>query len=381
MITLNDVEFNFLSVLQKVCDEHIAPKAASIDDADIFPADTYALLQELGLVALLVPEEHGGLGASMQLVVQVYEMLAKASASCALIMSNSIEVAATLCFAQDELRGKLLSSVLDEGKIPCFAWTEPGAGSDALALETTARRHEGGYTLDGQKVFCTNGAVGDIFVIVAMTDPKARRSRRLTAFVVESQTPGFQIGRVERTLGTRGSPLTELYLDSVEVPADHVLLGEGRGLEVALHVVHAARIGCAAQCVGIGQDGIDRSLEYARQRRQFGQPIIEFQAVQLMIADMAIRTEASRQLTYAAAQAYDKESSDVELLTAMCKTLATDSAVETALDAIQVHGAYGYTTDFGVERLLRDAKGYQIFDGTNQIQRLAIVKALLSRNE
>lgn len=358
----------------------VAPAAEAIDRDAVFPRRIYEQLSDMGFIGLLVAEADGGLGASLLLTSHLYEVLARASATVALIVANSAEsmIPITL-YAEPGLRASLLSRVLTDGEIPCFALTEPGAGSDAGGLRTTARRDGDGYVLDGRKVFCTNGAVGGIFTVFAVTDAQASTRSRLSAFAVDRDTPGFSIGRVEETMGTRGSPLTELLLEEVHVPVGRRLGAEGQGLEVAMAMLNESRVGAAAHCVGIGQAALNRSLEYATGREQFGQPIIDFQAVQMMIADMAIRTEAARQLTRTAALAHDAGSADAVLLAAMCKTFASDAAVQSALDAIQVHGGAGFLREVGVERLLRDAKAYQIFDGTNQIQRITIAKQLRRR--
>jgi len=367
-------EDDLLEVVRDVCARTVAPRAAEIDRDGAFPADVYGVFNQLGLPGLLVPEEHGGAGASLLVTARVYEELAAASATCALILSNSVEALLPIvAYADDALREEALERVLERGEIPCFALTEPEAGSDATNLATTARSEGDSWLLSGRKQFITNGSVGQLFTVFAMTDPEARRSRRLSAFVVDRDAPGFEATRDEDTMGTRGAPLSELVLD--DVPGR--LLGEpGQGLEIAMHMINESRVGAAAQCVGIGRAALERSLGYAQMRHQFGRPIAEFQAVQLLLADMAIRTEAARQLTAAAARAHDERSGGANLLSAMCKTLASDSAVASALDAIQVHGATGYTAEAGVERLLRDAKAYQIFDGTNEIQRLTIAKGL-----
>jgi alkylation response protein AidB-like acyl-CoA dehydrogenase len=366
-----------LDVVRRLCAEAIAPRAAEIDRANVFPHDLYDRLNELGLVGLLVPEELGGAGGTLVEMSLLYEELAKASASVSLLLSNSIEALVPIVkIAGEGLRDEALVRVLDGGEVPCFCLTEPGAGSDATALQTTAVEDGGDWVLNGRKQFITNGSVGGLYLVFALTDPDERKSRRLSAFVVDRDARGFSVGKDEDTMGTRGAPLTELILENVRVPASRLLGERGDGLKGAMLMVNESRVGAAAQCVGIGAAALERALAYSAERQQFGQPIGEFQAVQLLLADMAIRNEASRALTLAAAAAHDRGDPDAVLLSAMCKTFASDSAVQSALDAIQVHGGYGYCRDVGVERLLRDAKAFQIFDGTNQIQRLTVAKAL-----
>lgn len=377
MVTLSPELQDIVGVVRKLAREKIAPRAVAIDAQDEFPDDVYQHFRDIGLPGLLVPEEHGGAGASLLATVLVYEEVARASAACGLILSNTVEALVPIAtYAVPELKRELLDRVLVGGEIPCFALTEPGAGSDATGIATTAKQAGDGYVLSGRKVFITNGSVGGMYLVFAVTDPDARKSRRLSAFVVDRDTPGFSVGADETTMGTKGSPLTELILDDVEVPAERMIGERGRGLQVAMKMLNESRVGAAAQCVGIGADALAKATAYASERRQFGQPIAGFQAVQLMLADMAIRTEASRHLTLAAARAHDEGRPDAVTLSAMCKTFASDAAVQSALDAIQIHGGYGYCREFAVERLLRDAKSYQIFDGTNQIQRITIAKAL-----
>jgi alkylation response protein AidB-like acyl-CoA dehydrogenase len=372
---------DLLEVVRRLCDEVIAPSAGEIDRTDAFPHDLYARFSEMGLVGLLVPEELGGAGGTLVEMSLLYEELAKASASCSLLLSNSIETLVPIAkMANEELRDEALGRVLGGGEVPCFCLTEPEAGSDATALRTTAVSDGGDWVIRGRKQFITNGSVGSLFLVFALTDPEERKSRRLSAFVVDRDAPGFSIGKDEETMGTRGSPLTELVFDGVRVPGTRLVGERGEGLKAAMLMLNESRVGAAAQCVGIGVDALERSLAYSAERQQFGRPIGQFQAVQLLLADMAIRNEASRALTLAAAAAHDRDDPDAVMLSAMCKTLASDAAVQTALDAIQVHGGYGYCRDFGIERLLRDAKAFQIFDGTNQIQRLTVAKALQGRS-
>jgi alkylation response protein AidB-like acyl-CoA dehydrogenase len=367
-----------VEVVQRLAREKIAPQAQRIDASNEFPREIYQYFHEIGLIGLLVPEELGGAGASLVTMVRVYEEVARASAACALILSNSGETLVPItAYAEPELRDQVLERVLGGGEIPCFALTEPSAGSDATGITTRAEERPDGYVINGRKTFITNGSVGGIYLVFAQTDPSERKGRRLSAFLVDRTTEGFSVGANEKTMGTRGSPLTELILDDVHVAPGRMVGKRGDGLNVAMKMLNESRVGAAAQCTGIGQDALERAVTYSRERRQFGQPIGSFQAVQLMLADMAIRVQAGRHLTLAAARAHDEGRGDAIPLSAMCKTFASDSAVQNALDAIQIYGGYGYCQDFEVERLLRDAKAYQIFDGTNQIQRLTIAKGLI----
>lgn len=375
---LSSSEQDIVHLVRTLARDVVAPRAAEIDSAAEFPADVYAVFQELGLIGLLVPEEDGGAGASALVATLVYFDIAKASATVASILSNSLEALVPIAtYASPELKGEVLRRVLDDGAVPAFALTEPGAGSDATAITTRAVRDGDRYVLNGRKCFITNGSVAGLYLLFAVTDPAARKGGRLSAFVIDRDTPGLSIGRDEPTMGLRGAPLTELILNDVEVPVGRMVGEQGDGIRVAMKMLNEARIGAAAQCVGISSAAVERAREYALQRRAFGTAIANFQGVQLMLADMAIRTESARHLTLAAARAYDQGSDELIVLSAMAKTLASDAAVQNSLDAIQVFGGAGYCVDTGVERFLRDAKAYQIFDGTNQILRLTVAKDML----
>lgn len=356
----------------------VRPRAAAIDATGEFPADVYAAFQDMGLIGLLVPEEDGGVGASAQAAALLYIEIAKASAAVSSSLTNSLEALPPIVsYANPALKDEVLRRVLDDGEIPGFALTEPDAGSDATAITTRATRRGDRYVITGRKCYITNGSVSGLYLLFAVTDPEARKGARLSAFVIDRDTPGFSLGRDEPTMGLRGSPITELILDQVEVPASRMVGGEGDGVKVAMKMLNEARVGAAAQCVGISIEGLERSQEYALQREAFGDRIANFQSVQLMLAEMAIRTESARLLTLAAARAYDEGSTDLVRLSAMAKTVASDAAVQNSLDAIQIFGGSGFCVGTGVERLVRDAKAYQIFDGTNQILRMTIAKEML----
>jgi acyl-CoA dehydrogenase len=364
--------------VRRVVRDVLRPRAVEIDATGEFPADVYGAFQDMGLIGLLVPEADGGVGASAEAAVLLYFEIAKASAAMSCILTNSLEALPPIVsYATPELKDEVLRRVLDDGEIPGFALTEPGAGSDATAIKTRAIRRGDRYVLNGRKCYITNGSVSGLYLLFAVTDPDARKGGRLSAFVIDRATPGFSVGRDEPTMGLRGSPISELNLDDVAVPMSRMVGEEGDGVKVAMKMLNEARVGAAAQCVGISMEAVDRAREYALQREAFGERIGTFQSIQLMLADMAIRTESALQLTLASARAYDEDSSDLIRLSAMAKTVASDAAVQNGLDAIQVFGGSGFCVATGVERLVRDAKAYQIFDGTNQILRLTIAKDML----
>lgn len=375
---LSAAEQDMIGHVRVLVRDVVRPRAAEIDAAAEFPADVYGAFQDMGLIGLLVPDEDGGVGASAEAAALLYIEIAKASATVSSILTNSLEALPPIVsYANPELKDEVLRRVLDDGEIPGFALTEPGAGSDATAITTRAVRHDDRYVINGRKCYITNGSVSGLYLLFAVTDPEARKGGRLSAFVIDRETPGFSLGRDEPTMGLRGSPLTELILDNVEVPVGRMVGEQGAGVKVAMKMLNEARVGAAAQCVGISMEATDRAREHALQRQAFGDQIANFQAVQLLLADMAIRTESARQLTVASARAYDEGSSDLIRLSAMAKTVASDAAVQNSLDAIQIFGGSGFCVATGVERLLRDAKAYQIFDGTNQILRLTIAKDML----
>src|SRR3954447_15200969 len=277
-----------VEVAQRLAREKIAPQAQAIDSSNEFPREIYQHFHDIGLIGLLVPEELGGAGASVQTMVRVYSEIARASAACGLILSNSVETLVPIVtYAQPETRDQVIQRVLVDGEIPCFALTEPSAGSDATGIATRAHERDGGWVLNGRKTFITNGSVGGMYLVFAQTDPEERKGRRLSAFLVDRTMDGFGVGADEKTMGTRGSPLTELVIDDVHLPAERMVGERGDGLKVAMKMLNESRVGAAAQCVGICQDALEKSVAYARERRQFGQPIASFQAVQLMLADMA----------------------------------------------------------------------------------------------
>jgi alkylation response protein AidB-like acyl-CoA dehydrogenase len=375
---LSPAERDMIGHVRVVVRDVVEPRAAEIDATAEFPSDVYGAFQDMGLIGLLVPEEDGGVGASVLAAALLYVDIAKASATVSCILTNSLEALVPIVlYANPELKDEVLRRVLDDGEIPSFALTEPGAGSDATSISTRAVRHGDHYVINGRKCFITNGSVAALHLLFAVTDPGARKGARLSAFVIDSGTPGFSVGRDEPTMGLRGSPLTELILNDVEVPVARMVGEEGDGVKVAMKMLNEARVGAAAQCVGISLAAVERASEHALQRQAFGTEIANFQSVQLMLADMAIRTEGARQLTLASARAYDEGSADLVRLSAIAKSVASDAAVQNSLDAIQVFGGSGFCVGTGVERLLRDSKAYQIFDGTNQILRLAVAKEML----
>ncbi len=373
----------FRKLAHDIAERHVAPRAAEIDRSGEFPWDIVGVYREQGLFALPVPEEYGGAGADPLSFCLVVEELARVDATCALILAvQQLGLMPILLAGSEEQKRRYLPRLAAGEWLAAFGLTEPEAGSDAGSLRTRATRAGGGYRLDGSKRFITNGGVAHVYSIFASTDP-AKGSKGISAFVVEADTPGFTVGRQEEKLGIRGSPTAELLFDGCAVPEANRLGAEGEGFGIALATLDRTRLGIAAQAVGIAQGAFDYALNYARERRQFGRPIAEFEGIQFMLADMATCIEAARQLTYRAAALLGEQGGarrlppEVNRLSAMAKCFASDTAMAVTTDAVQVLGGYGYIRDHPVERMMRDAKITQIYEGTNQIQRLVIARSYL----
>ena len=362
--------------------EQIAPRAAEIDRSGEFPEDIRQLLATNDVLALPFPAEHGGLGADLLTQCLAIEQIAKACATSSLIFSVHALAALPLLLAGTPEQHARFFPDLASGKVlAAFALTEPEAGSDAAALRMPAVREGGGYRLSGTKRFITNGSVAGLITVFAVTDPKAPRGRGISCFAVEVPTDGFKVARLEHKLGIRGSPTAELTFDGVFVSEANRIGAEGQGWELAMATLDRSRPGIAAQAVGIAQGALDVAAQYARERKQFGKRIGEFQMIQAMLADMDSRIEAARQLLYKACTEIEAGAHDASRWASMSKLIAGDTAMAVTTDAVQVLGGYGYTDDYPVERMMRDAKITQIYEGTQQIQRLVIGRALLGKGE
>ncbi len=357
--------------------KEVAPIAAEIDEKGIVPFENIKKMAQLGLLGLTAAEEYDGGGADSVSYVIAIEEISKACASTAIAMAvqNSLVNAGIEKFGTKEQKEKYLKPLARGQKIGAFALTEPGAGCDASALLTTAVREGDSYVINGRKHFITNGSFADLVVVMAMTD-KAKRHRGISAFIVEKATGGFSVGKEEHKMGIRGTNTSELLFDDMRVPAANLLGHEGDGFKIAMTVLDAGRVGVAAQAVGIAQAAYEAALEYSKQRVQFGQPICQFQAIQWMLADMVTRIEAARLLTYKAA--LKKDSGDrYSQEASMAKLFASETATWVADRAVQIHGGYGYMKEYVVERLYRDAKITEIYEGTSEVQRMVIARAVL----
>ncbi|MBL7715917.1 MAG: acyl-CoA dehydrogenase family protein [Bdellovibrionales bacterium] len=356
------------SFAQKV----IAPKAKELDETGRFPTEIVAQLSEMGLMGMMVPEEFGGSGMDTVSYAMAMEEVAAACASTAVVMSvnNSLVCGPISYFGNEAQKKKWLVPLAQGKKLGCFALSEPGAGSDPGGLRCHAKKVDGGYSVKGTKNWITNGKEADVCVLFATTDP-TKGSKGISAFIVDTKSKGFQVAKLEDKLGINASSTAQLFFDDVFVPADCLLGEEGQGLKIALHTLDGGRIGIAAQALGIAKCALEASKKFAQEREQFGAPIAKLQAIQWHIADMATRLHAARLLTWNAARNKDLGLKYTQEA-AMAKLSASESAMWIATKAIQVHGGYGYTKEYVVERNFRDAKITEIYEGTSEIQRLVI---------
>lgn len=356
----------------------LAPRAAEYDRTGRFPAENWQALREAGYVGLTVAEEYGGAGLDLLTHTLCLEEFARACASTAVILEvhNSLVSEIIQNWGSEEQKARFLPRLASGEVLGAYALTEPEAGSDAAGLRTRAVRRGDRYILSGSKAFITNAGVAGLYVVFASTDPGAGR-RGISAFLVEGETPGLRVGPPEKKLGLKASQTCPLWLADVEVPAENLLGPEGAGYRLALATLDCGRVGIGAQSVGVLQAALDASLAYAKERRQFGRSIAEFQAIQFKLAEMATDLEAARLLVYRAAALYGEGGRHSKEIS-MAKLFASRAAVRHTLEAIQIHGGYGYLEDYGVERLLRDVKAAEIYEGTNEIQHLVIAGALLA---
>ena len=374
---LNEEQLAIQTIARDVAQKVIAPMAAHYDETEEFPIDNVKALADMGFMGVVVPEEYDGAALDTVSYVAALEEVSKACASTGTVMAvhNSAAILPILMFGTTEQKEKYLPMLASGDVIGAFALTEPGAGSDAAQVATTAKEDGDFYILNGTKCFITNGSAAGTFIIFASKD-RSLGIKGLTAFIVERDTPGFIIGKHEKKMGIRASSTIELAFDNCRIPKANQLGKDGEGFKIAMMTLDSARIGIAALAVGIASAAYDVAREYAKTREQFGKPICANQAIGFMLADMAIQIEAARQLTYHAAELKDSGKA-FGTEAAMAKTFASDIAVHVALDAVQVLGGYGYSREYPVERLLRDAKITQIYEGTNQIQRVVISRSIL----
>ncbi|GIJ19662.1 acyl-CoA dehydrogenase family protein [Micromonospora lutea] len=363
--------------VREVCAAKVAPHAAEADETGEFPKASYDALRAADFHAPHIPVEYGGAGADALATAIVIEEIARACASSSLIPAvNKLGTMPLLLAGSDELKRRYLTPVASGEAMFSYCLSEPEAGSDAAAMTTRAVRDGDHWVLNGVKRWITNAGVSEFYTIFASTDPTAR-SRGISAFVVEKSDPGVSFGAPEKKLGIKGSPTREVYLDNVRIPADRMIGAEGTGFAIAMKTLDHTRVTIAAQAVGIAQGALDYAKGYVAERKQFGKAVAEFQGVQFMLADMGMKLEAARQLTYAAAGRSERGDADLTYFGAAAKCFASDAAMEITTDAVQLLGGYGYTRDYPVERMMRDAKITQIYEGTNQVQRIVMARQLL----
>ena len=364
--------------VRSLAEAKIAPFATEVDEEARYPEEAAKALLAADFHAPHVPEAYGGAGADALATVIVIEEVARVCVSSSLIPAvNKLGSLPVQISGSEELKQKYLSKLAaGEGGFS-YCLSEPDAGSDAIAMKTRAVKDGDHWVLNGVKRWITNAGESEYYTVLAVTDPEAR-SKGISAFVVEKSDEGVSFGAKEKKLGIKGSPTREVYFDNVRIPADRMIGAEGTGFSTAMKTLDHTRVTIAAQAVGVAQGALDYALEYAKERKQFGKPIAEFQGLQFMLADMGMKVEAARQLTYAAAGRSERGDKDLTFFGAAAKCFASDVAMEVTTDAVQVLGGYGYTRDYPVERMMRDAKITQIYEGTNQVQRIVMARQLLA---
>jgi alkylation response protein AidB-like acyl-CoA dehydrogenase len=364
------------SATREVCDNGVAPHAAEADATASFPKRSYDALRSADLHAPHIPAEYGGAGIDALGTAIVIEEVARACASSSLIPAvNKLGSLPLLLDASEELKRRYLPPVAAGDAMFSYCLSEPEAGSDAASMTTRAVRDGDHWVLDGVKRWITNAGVSEFYTVFAVTDPGAG-SKGISAFVVEKGDAGVSFGKPEKKLGIKGSPTAEVYLDSVRLPADRLIGEAGQGFSLAMRTLDHTRVTIAAQALGIAQGALDAATAYAAEREQFGKPIAAFQGVQFLLADAAMKISAARELTYAAAARSERGDADLTYFGAAAKCFASDAAMQITVDMVQILGGYGYTQDFPLERMMRDAKITQIYEGTNQVQRIVIAREL-----
>lgn len=373
---LSPEELDIIEYVKEFAVKEVKPLARDIDRTKEVPEKIINRMRELGLFQSYIPKEYGGAGLSFSFLARVIEELSKACPSTALVLDGALTLFADplIMFGSENLKKKYLGRIAD-GEIGGLAITETGAGSDAAAIKTTAENKGDHYIINGSKIFISNGRLSKFFVVSAVTDPSGGH-RGISTFVVDADAPGFRISKDIEKLGIRGSSTVELEFNNVSVPAGNLIGEENKGFKVIMETLDSGRIAIAAQALGIASTALEEAVEYIKQRKQFGTPIASFQGIQFMLADMATQLDAAKLLTYRAAEAWDKHENAIRI-SSEAKLYASDVAMRITTDCLQLFGGYGYTTEFDAERHMRDAKITQIYEGTNQIQRVIIAKELV----
>ncbi|MFE3846164.1 acyl-CoA dehydrogenase [Thermoplasmatota archaeon] len=376
-LELTDQQKMIQKMVREFADKEVAPIASELDEKGEYPTKTLEKMAKLGLLGIIIPNKYGGAGLDTISYSIVVEEISRKCASTGVITSvhNSLTAWPIMKYGNEDQKKKYLPILAKGEKIGAFAATEPNAGSDLGALRTSAELKEDKYIINGDKTFITSGPEAGIIIVFAVTDKKLG-TKGISAFIIESDMKGYKVGSIFEKLGINASKTSELIFENMEVPKENLLGKEGEGFKIALATLDGGRIGIASQAVGIAQAALDESIEYSKQRQQFGRPISKFQAIQWMIADMATKIEASRYLVYNAA--YKKDIGErISKEAAMAKLFASDTAMDAAIKAVQIHGGYGYTKEYTVERLFRDAKITEIYEGTSEVQKMVIASSLL----
>ena len=376
---LTEEQLMIKDLARRIAEERIKPVRAELDEKEEFPRDLIQEMAKSDMFGIFIPEEFGGLGGGcMELALAVEELSRVCSGVAISFAASALGTFPILLFGSQEQKEKYLPKIASGQSLAAFALTEPDAGSDASGVKTTAKLDGEEYVLNGTKQWITNGGEADIYTVIALTNP-AKGMRGASAFIVEKGTPGFDFGKKEKKLGIRASATRELVFSDCRIPKSNIIAKEGMGFIVAMKTLDSSRPGIGAQAIGIAQGAMEEALEYSHQRVQFGQPISSFQAVQHLLADMATQIEAARALVYCVARFVDSGAKDISQETAMSKLFPSDVAMKVTIDAVQILGGYGYMRDYPVEKMMRDAKITQIYEGTNQIQRNVIALEMLKK--
>jgi alkylation response protein AidB-like acyl-CoA dehydrogenase len=374
---LTEDQLMIKEMTRQIAEEKVVPVREELDDKEEFPWEIMKVLAQSDLFGLFIPEEYGGLGKGcLELCIAVEELSRACLGVSTTYAANALGTSPILLFGSEEQKKKYLPDIAAGKRLVAFGLTEANAGSDAAGIQTTAKLDGNEYVLNGTKQWITNGGEAEVYTIIAMTD-KSKGARGAAAFIVEKGTPGFNFGKKEKKMGIRASATRELIFDNCRIPKDNILSREGIGFIITMKTLDNARTGVGAQGIGVAQGAFEEAVKFARKRVQFGQPVISFQAVQHMLADMAIEIEAARALVYSVARYIDSGAKDVTKESAMAKVFATDMAMRVTTNAVQVMGGSGYMREYPVEKMMRDAKILQIYEGTNQIQRNVIGLSLI----
>ena len=366
---LTEDQIMIRDLARQIAQEKIVPVRAELDEQNKFPSDIMKAIAQADLFGIYIPEEYGGLGKkALDLYIAIEELSKACLGVSTSFAANALGTYPILLNGSDAQKKKYLPEIASGKKLVAFGLTEANAGSDASGVQTTAKLEGNEYVINGTKQWITNGGEADIYTIIAITD-RSKGARGASAFIVEKGTPGFTFGKKENKMGIRASSTTELIFNNCRIPKENLIAKEGLGFIVAMKTLDSSRTGVGAQGVGVAQGAIDEAIKFAKQRVQFGQPITSFQAIQHMLADMQTQTEAARALVYAVARFIDSGAKDISRASAMAKLFATDTAMKVTTDAVQVMGGSGYMKEYPVEKMMRDAKILQIYEGTNQIQR------------